>query len=91
LEVAEKCVLVMALAERCVALGNLNAVTDAASAGTLAYAGMSCAGYNVRINLTELDDKMTGESLLAQLHTIELRARRLSKELRNTLSERGGI
>ncbi len=91
LDVAQKCVLVMALADRCVALGNLNAISDAASAGTLAFAAMSCAGYNVRINVTDLDDKMIADSLLARLHTTELRAKRLSKDLRTTLSERGGI
>jgi formiminotetrahydrofolate cyclodeaminase len=91
LSVAQKAVLVMALAERCAALGNLNAISDAASAATLAHACLTCAGYNVRININGLGDRTSGEALLVQLQTLEVRARKLEKDLHHTLIDRGGI
>ncbi len=91
LEVAQKAVTVMALAERCAALGNLNAISDAASAAALAQAALTSAGYNVRININGLSDKTAGDGPLSQLHTLETRARKLEKEVHNTLTERAGI
>jgi glutamate formiminotransferase/formiminotetrahydrofolate cyclodeaminase len=91
LAVAQKAVTVMALAERCAALGNLNAISDAASAAALAQAALTSAGYNVRININGLNDKSAGEGLLAQLQVVEERARKLEKELQASLVERGGI
>ena len=91
LGVAQKAVLVMALAERCAALGNLNAISDAASAFAMAHACLSAAGYNVRINLNGLSDKSAGEMLLVQLQKLEVQARKLEKDLHHSLSERGGI
>jgi formiminotetrahydrofolate cyclodeaminase len=91
LAVAQKAVLVMALAERCVALGNLNAISDAASASSLAHACLTCAGYNVRININGLSNRTSGEVLLSQLRRIEVRARRLEKDLHGILVERGSL
>jgi glutamate formiminotransferase / formiminotetrahydrofolate cyclodeaminase len=91
LNVAQKAVTVMALAERCASLGNLNAISDAASAAALAQAALTSAGYNVRINIYGLSDKSAGDSLLSQLEVLEGRASKLDKEVRVTLSERGGI
>ena len=91
LSVAQKAVLVMALAERCAALGNLNAISDAASAATLAHACLTCAGYNVRININGLGDRTSGEALLGQLQSLEVRARKLEKDLHHTLIDRGGM
>ena len=61
----------MALAERAAALGNLNAISDAASAASLAHAALASAGYNVRINISNLADRSAGEPLLEQLSTLE--------------------
>ncbi len=91
LGVAQKAVLVMALAERCAALGNLNAISDAASAASLAQACLTAAGYNVRINLSALADRVPGEAMLSQLEALEARAGRLEKDLKKALSKRGGI
>jgi glutamate formiminotransferase/formiminotetrahydrofolate cyclodeaminase len=91
LAVAQKAVAVMALAERCTALGNLNAISDAASALALSQAALTSAGYNVRININGLSDKTAGENLLIQLNALELHARKLEKKVQNTLNERGGI
>ena len=91
LSVAQKAVMVMALAERCAALGNLNAISDAASAVTLAHACLTSAGYNVRTNINGLGDRTSGEALLSQLQALEVRARKLEKNLHHTLTERGGM
>jgi glutamate formiminotransferase/formiminotetrahydrofolate cyclodeaminase len=91
LTVAQKAVTVMALAERCAALGNLNAISDAASAAALAQASLTSAGYNVRININGLSDKTAGDTLLDQLQAIEAHARKLEKNVHKTLTERGGI
>jgi glutamate formiminotransferase/formiminotetrahydrofolate cyclodeaminase len=91
LAVAQKAVTVMALAERCAALGNLNAISDAASALALAHAALTSAGYNVRINVNGLSEKTAGDSLLIQLQSLEERARKLEKDVHNSLTERGGI
>jgi len=89
--VAQKAVTVMALAERCVALGNLNAISDGASAASLAHAALTAAGYNIRINVANLADKTAGENMLGQLQSLEKRAARLEKEVQKLLHERGGF
>jgi glutamate formiminotransferase / formiminotetrahydrofolate cyclodeaminase len=91
LAVAQKTVAIMALAERCAALGNLNAISDAASAAALSQAALTSAGYNVRININGLSDRTAGESFLIQLKAIEVRARKLEKQVHNMLNERGAI
>ncbi|MGD0612482.1 MAG: glutamate formimidoyltransferase [Anaerolineales bacterium] len=91
LMVAEKAVNVMALAERMVALGNLNTISDAASAASLAQAALDSAGCNVRVNVASLHEKMIGEPFLIKLHALEERAGQLEKLVRQSLIERGGL
>ncbi len=91
LATAEKAVKVMELAERCAALGNLNAISDAACAAALCRAALTGAGYNVRTNVNGLADKHAGEPLLAKLDTLEAKAAKLEKEVRKVLKDRGGL
>jgi glutamate formiminotransferase / formiminotetrahydrofolate cyclodeaminase len=91
LAVAQKAVAVLSLAERCAALGNLNTISDAASASALAQAALVSAGYNVRININGLSDKTAGDDLLGQLENLEKRASKLKKDVHHALVERGGI
>ena len=91
LGVVQNAVLVMALAERVVALGNLNAISDGASGAAMAHAALVSASYNVRINVASLADSTTGESLLSQLKTLEDKAARLEKEVRKSIQVRGGF
>ena len=44
--------------------GNSNAITDAGVAALLAEAGCKGAAYNVRINVSSLDDRAAGEHLV---------------------------
>jgi glutamate formiminotransferase/formiminotetrahydrofolate cyclodeaminase len=91
LTVAEKSVSVMALAERVVSLGNLNAISDGGSASAMAHAALTSAGYNVRINVNNLAEKTSGEPLLHQLHILERKAAKLEKDIQKSILERGGF
>jgi glutamate formiminotransferase/formiminotetrahydrofolate cyclodeaminase len=91
LKVSQNAVSVMALAERAVALGNLNMITDAASAAALARASLTAAGYNVRINVASLSDGAAGDSFLNQQRALEERAAKIEEAIQKTLSERGKL
>jgi glutamate formiminotransferase/formiminotetrahydrofolate cyclodeaminase len=91
LAVAGKAVRVAELALDAAREGNKNAITDAGSAVNLALAGLNSAAYNVRINLGGLDDQKTGEKLLADLEKIEKAGEDSLKEIRQILTERGGL
>ncbi len=91
LTVAQKMVTVMGLAERCVALGNLHAISDGASAASMARAALASAAFNVRANAAGLADKAMGENLMTQLSAIEKNAARLEKDIQKSLQERGRL
>lgn len=57
LTVMEKSLEVLGLAKTVAVKGNKNSVTDAGVAALMAMAAVSGAGYNVRINLTSINDK----------------------------------
>jgi glutamate formiminotransferase/formiminotetrahydrofolate cyclodeaminase len=89
LTVAQKAVSVMALAERCVSLGNLHAISDGASAASLARAALASAGYNIRVNVAGLAHKVSGEEYLIRLKALEEKAAKLEKQVQQSLQERG--
>jgi glutamate formiminotransferase/formiminotetrahydrofolate cyclodeaminase len=89
LTVAQKAVSVMALAERCVSLGNLHAISDGASATSLARAALASAGYNIRVNVAGLAHKISGEEYLIRLKALEEKAAKLEKQVQQSLQERG--
>ena len=91
LEVAEASLRTLALAEKVVLLGNLNTISDGGSAGALAIASIRSAAYNVRINLSYLNNRESGASLLSKLENIEKRAKELDIQLSKSLEQRGGI
>jgi len=91
MQVAQWSVLVLALSERVAALGNINAITDAGSAAALAMASIKSAGYNVKINLSDLADGVTLERMQTQINQIEQRAIKLEQLTLNTIKERGNI
>jgi glutamate formiminotransferase/formiminotetrahydrofolate cyclodeaminase len=91
LHVAEDSLKVMELALRCVESGNVNAVSDAASAAALAKAGLTTAGYNVRINVAGLPDPSAGEKFLNPIKKLETQAIKIEKSIREKMQERGGF
>ena len=64
LETARACVRVLELAAAVAARGNTNAVSDAGVAALLAEAACKGAVYNVRINVSSLEDKTKGAKLV---------------------------
>jgi len=91
LEVAGKAVEVLGLAARVVTDGNLNAISDGASASALARASLAGAGYNVRINVASLTNPGAAQDLLEQLRQLEGHASDLEAQVRETMTTRGGI
>jgi glutamate formiminotransferase / formiminotetrahydrofolate cyclodeaminase len=90
LETARKSVRVMELAAQAAQLGNLNAISDAATGAAMAQAALTGSGYNVRINILDLD---TGDAevLFTQLISLEEQAVTIQADLKETLSGRGGL
>lgn len=91
MQVAQLSGTLVALAERVVALGNINAISDGGSAGALAMASIKSASYNVRINLANLSDTVKRESLETQMEQIEQRAKSVESKLLISLRERGSF
>ena len=81
----------MELALRCVESANVNAISDAASAAAMAKAGLTAAGYNVRINVASLPDPSAGGQFLGQIRELEKQAVQIEKTIREKMEERGGF
>lgn len=80
LETARACVAVCRLAATVAARGNTNAVSDAAVAALLAEAACRGAAYNVRINVSSLDDPSRGQALSAAAADLVAQARALAAQ-----------
>ncbi len=91
LEVAEKSMRVMELALEAARFGNLNAISDAGSAVNLGFASLNSAAYNVRINLSGLDDKKKARKLKQDIEKIEEQAWKSLTAVKEILTERGGL
>lgn len=91
MHVAEGALKVMELALDCARSGNLNAISDAASAASLAKAGLVSAGYNVRINVSSLTDQKKAQQFLSEVREIEAQAGEIEKSIREVLKDRGGM
>ena len=91
IEVAEKSLRVMGLALEVARSGNLNAISDAGSAVNLAFASLNSAAYNVRINISGLDDKKKASNMLQTIEKIEEQAWKSLEEIKEILKDRGGF
>jgi len=91
LGVARKAQKVLDLAVRASAIGNKNAITDAGTAANLAYAGLISAAYNVRINLTSLDDQKVKAEMVSEITDLEKIARVSINKIQPIMTERGGL
>jgi formiminotetrahydrofolate cyclodeaminase len=63
LQTAEACLVVLKAAQEAAENGNPNALSDARTAGALAWAGLRGAAENVRINAPALQDEETASAL----------------------------
>ncbi len=89
--VAQRALRVMEMALEAARLGNLNAISDAASGASLAKAALTGAGLNVRINCLNLSDQTACQTFLQEVHSLDARAAEVEAELRQVLVERGGL
>jgi glutamate formiminotransferase/formiminotetrahydrofolate cyclodeaminase len=91
LEVSRKALEVLKLTCEAAEAGNLNAISDAGSASALARAGLTGAGYNVRINLAGMPDDPKARAMTSELVKIEKQADELIDRLKQILTSRGGM
>jgi glutamate formiminotransferase/formiminotetrahydrofolate cyclodeaminase len=75
LETALACADVAELAATCALKGNTNAVSDAGVAALLADAACRGAVYNVRINVSSLEDKSRGAGLIQEANQLLARTK----------------
>lgn len=81
----------MELAEVAASKGNVNAVSDAATAGWMALAGIQGAALNVRINAVSFEDAEKKAGWLAELDQILARAQELVAQIQATAVKRAGL
>jgi glutamate formiminotransferase/formiminotetrahydrofolate cyclodeaminase len=79
------------LALQVAASGNLNAISDAASAAALGRASLTGAGLNVRINCTGLQDQEKAAGFVRQVAALQDQADQLEAELKRTLKKRANL
>jgi glutamate formiminotransferase / formiminotetrahydrofolate cyclodeaminase len=91
LHVCEDAVKVMELAIKCAKDANINAISDSMSGFAMARASLTAAGYNVRINISSLEDKSAGDKMLKGLVKLEKEADKLEKEMNKVMKDRSGI
>lgn len=91
LQVARQAVEVMDLAVEVAREGNLNAISDGATGAAQAQAALTGAGYNVRINVVSLKERSKGQVWLDEMLELERRAAQAQAQLRQILTERGGM
>jgi formiminotetrahydrofolate cyclodeaminase len=91
LEVARRALAVMNLAKKAVSKGNVNAISDGASGAALAKAAFTSAGYNIRINAKDLNDREIARSLVHEFFDLENQIIKIEKQIQILLKERGGF
>jgi glutamate formiminotransferase/formiminotetrahydrofolate cyclodeaminase len=91
LEVAQKSVEVLELTQTVANHGNLNAISDAGSAAALAWAAISGAVLNVRINALSLQDKTISTQLTDEIGDLQERAKGLHELILLQIHQRGGF
>jgi len=82
LEVMKQSLACMKLAQIVAEKGNENSITDAGVAGLMGMAAVDGAGYNVRINLTSVNDKKFVAKLDKDVKSITKEAQKVDKAIR---------
>ena len=91
LQVARYSMEILSLAVKAAQSGNVNAISDAGSAGNFAKAALKSAALNVRINLLGQEKDTNPSRMLNELKSIEKQAGIFEKELDQVLKDRGGL
>ena len=90
-QVASVAMDVLRLALSAVEFGNLNAISDAASAAHLAIAAVRSAGLNVRINQKSLQNPERIKDLVADLTQYDQEISEIEQRLTNLLQQRAQL
>jgi glutamate formiminotransferase/formiminotetrahydrofolate cyclodeaminase len=88
LECARASLEVLDLAHTVAASGNLNALSDAATALHMARAAIESAGMNVRVNTAALEDKEQARAYIEELNQIRVRATALTEATLTEIDKR---
>lgn len=91
LHTAEMSLQVLDLAVTAASLGNVNAISDAASAGNLAAAGLRSAVLNVKINLKSLQDLSAAGNLIEDSHHLLAQSNEKLIKIEEQLISRAGL
>ncbi len=74
LKIAQVSLDVLKLADKIVAIGNPHAVSDAAIAGIMGYAGVQGSLYNVKINIVLITDNQFVQDMKMQMQKLQQQA-----------------
>ena len=88
LTVMKKSVEVLSLARTVAAKGNENSITDAGVAGLMAEAAVEGAAYNVRINLTSINDRSFAGELTGEVKRLMEEAKTIANEIRKLVESK---
>lgn len=88
---AELCLDVIKLALIAAELGNLNAISDALSAASLAAGGLKSAAANVRINIHNLEHPDSAKELITKVLSMVDESRQLEEKILAQFISRTGI
>jgi formiminotetrahydrofolate cyclodeaminase len=88
LTVMQKALEVLMMVETVATKGNENSITDAGVAGLMAMAAIEGAGYNVKINLTSIEDKPFVEKMIAQSNDVIKKGRQVSERIRERVESK---
>lgn len=88
---AEMCLQVMKLAYRMAQIGNLSAISDAASGVYQARAGLEAAFLNVEINLLGYETESRAIALLGNARELKQESETIIVQLQTLLTERAGL
>jgi len=88
LTVMKKSLEVLKLAQIVADKGNENSITDAGVAGLMGMAAVDGAGYNVRINLTSVNDSEFVDKLKMEVETITREAQQIAKAIRGMVESK---
>ncbi len=91
LHTAQMCLQAMKLALRMAQIGNLSAISDAASGVFQAQAGLESAFLNVEINLLGYENESIAAGLLNQSRDLKQESEGIITELKTLLKERAGL
>jgi glutamate formiminotransferase/formiminotetrahydrofolate cyclodeaminase len=91
LEVCRSVVRVLELLAEVAEIGNVNAVSDAASGAAMAGAAFRAAGLNVKVNASSVADKAAAQKWLDTLHELESEMRVLEARVHQAVRQRAGV